>query len=419
MGNHSTSFATDYKDLITFLYYVLSFSIQLAIFGVGTVYVLSRDNRRRKKDAKKERLRLDIDDRSRKEEQRKQLLQEWRKFSQELNLKYIDMTRDKVIQRLQHAAKESSKVCISPHISGLEVVKYMINDEDSFPNAEMVDAPRYFISEQRFLSTALDELRLDLRSVFVLLNYCWSLCLLGEIPANFNQEMRRIVIVLGNLALPFYGEESDGHRFRIIKACLEKFGENPRIPKQRGRKELTDEIPYVKFLRYEPDIESGKIFTFRSDVLCCRPEEKFFRKLNFDLVVNPSKADYARKFAKTMKERSNKWICVNATPDEMVTKLIHDVRRITWKKNQNVPLDQEDDDLLQTLKAVSENEELRPALCTHEAVKQIIEDFAHGVDFFEKNGLKDFGLLKDELNQVQNRLEALKIPHFVDESKAT
>ena len=415
MGNLSTSFATDYKDLITFLYYVVSLITQGLVFVFGVLYVLHRNRRQRDKDAAKEKLRLDLDDERCKEEKRKQHLQEWRKFSQELNLNYIDMTRDKVIQRLQHA-KESRKVCISPNINGLDVLRFMINDEDSFPNAVMDDT--FSLDEGKtFKPTSLRELRLDLRSVFVLINYCWSLCLLGEIPENFNQEMRRIVIVLGNLALPFCCKESDGHRFGIIKECLEKFGGHHPIPQQRGREELTDEIPYIKFLRYEPDSKSGEIFTFKSDALCLDYEEEpFLRKLNSNLVFA---ADYARKLAKIMKERSDKWISVNATDEEMVLKLIHDVRCITWKKNKKVPLDQEDDDLLQTLKTaeVKEYEGLRPAVYTSNNLKDEIFRLKAGVRSFKMYGYKHFSSLKDSLNRFQDQLKRIKIPEFVNESQ--
>lgn len=72
--------------------------------------------------------------------------------------------------------------------------------------------------EESFQSTKLDEVRLDLEPVFVVLNQCWSLCLLGDIPNNIiNKEVRRIVIELGNLALLFKGEES---RRGIIKQCF-------------------------------------------------------------------------------------------------------------------------------------------------------------------------------------------------------
>ena len=70
------------------------------------------------------------------------------------------MTKDKAIQRIQHA-KESSKICISPHISGLDLLRYIIYDEDSFPITVLVE-PFSLDEGKTFKPTALGELRLDL-----------------------------------------------------------------------------------------------------------------------------------------------------------------------------------------------------------------------------------------------------------------
>ena len=404
------SFVTDNKDLITFVYYVLSSVIQFSAFALGVLYVLRRDSRQRKKD-----------ERRREEEKTKQRLQEWRKFSQELNLKYIDMQRDKVIQRLQHA-NESLKVCISPGINGLDVLHYMINDEASFPNT--IPHSDLFSAKQTLKPTALSELRLDLRSVFVLLNYCWSLCLLGEIPENFNEEMRRIVIELGNLALPFCSEESDKHRFRIIKECLKNFGDDPQIPQRKGREELTNELPYVKCLQYEPDKKTGKI-NFTCNIMDSKEtlftihgnmqEALFLSELHAEL-VRDSEADYTLRFAKKMKEKNNEWIWENATDEEMVLKLIHDVRCIAWKTANSVPsLDTENEDLLKALKAVKEGGEVTLDVTHQGMVKQLIMYFKQHVVKFEKDGYENFQDLKMALDTLQGHFKKLKIPEFTND----
>ncbi|XP_068693067.1 uncharacterized protein [Montipora foliosa] len=326
-SNSTTSNAL--KDL-TFAYYIISLVLQFLAFCAGTLYVLRRDYRYR-------------------EEER---LQEWRKFSEELSLKYIDMMRDKVIQRLQHA-NESLKVQISPDVNGLHVLRYMINDEDRFPNAHAIEDGRSGFPgvEKTFKPTALGKLRHDLRSVFVLLNYCWSLCLLGKIPEDVNKEMERIVIVLGKLALPFYSEESDErHRFTIIKGCLEKFGVTPT--ELTYIKDLTIKLPYVQHLQYEPNMETGKIFTFKTRAFS--RGESFLCSLHFDLVESENAADYALRFAEKMKETKDEWIGEDATDKVMVLKLIHDVRCITWKTVKNLHIDAEDEDLLETLKDIRE-----------------------------------------------------------------
>ena len=388
-SNSTTS--TALKDL-TFAYYIISLMLQFLAFSVGTLYVLRRDYRYR-------------------EEER---LQEWRKFSEELSLKYIDMIRDKVIQRLQHA-NESLKVLISPDVNGLHVLRYMINDEDRFPNAHAIEDGRSVFQgvEQTFKPTALGELRQDLRSVFVLLNYCWSLCLLGKIPEDINREMERIVIVLGKLVFPFYSEESDErHRFTIIKGCLEKFGVTPTELTQMN--DLTIKLPYVQFLQYEPNMKTGKIITFETRAFS--RGESFLCSLHFDLVESENAADYALRFAEKMKETKDEWIGEDATDEVMVLKLIHDVRCITWKTVKNLHIDAEDEDLLETVKDIRERKKVPVFLNEQEMAKGIIKRFKQQLEFdFENYGYKDFKNLKTILSQLQNDLKQSKIPEFAND----
>ncbi|XP_068733976.1 uncharacterized protein [Montipora capricornis] len=388
-SNSTTS--TALKDL-TFAYYIISLVSQFLAFCVGTLYVLRRDYRYRQEER----------------------LQEWRKFSEELSLKYIDMIRDKVIQRLQHA-NESLKVRISPDVNGLHVLRYMINDEDRFPNA--IEGRRSVFPgvEKTFKPTALGKLRHDLRSVFVLLNYCWSLCLLGKIPEDVNKEMERIVIVLGKLALPFYSEESDErHRFTIIKGCLEKFGVTPT--ELTLMKDLTSKLPYVQHLQYEPNMETGKIFTFETGALFSYGESGFLCSLHFDLVNSGNAADYALRFAKEMKETKNEWIGEDATDEVMVLKLIHDVRCITWKIVKNLHLDAEDEDLLETLKDIKESKKVPVLLMDPEKAKGIITRFKGNLElYFENCGYKNFTYLKTLLSQLQNDLKESDIPGFAND----
>lgn len=388
-SNSTTS--TALKDL-TFAYYIISLLLQVGAFCVGTLYVLRRDYRYR-------------------EEER---LQEWRKFAEELSLKYIDMIRDKVIQRLQHA-NELLKVRISPDVNGLHVLRHMINDEDRFPNAIKDGRSDFSGVKQTFKPTALSELRQDLRSVFVLLNYCWSLCLLGKIPEDVNKEMERIVIVLGNLAFPFYSEESnEPHRFTIIKGCLEKFGVTPT--ELTHIKDLTIKLPYVQFLHYEL-METGKIFTFKTDApRVGREPQAFLSSLHFDLVESENAADYALRFAKKMKETKNEWIGENATDEVMVLKLIHDVRCITWKTVKNLRINAEDKDLLETLKDIRERKNVPVFLQKQEIAKGIIKRFKGNLElYFENYGYKDFKYLKDILRQLQDDLKQSKIPEFAND----
>ena len=406
------AFATDYKDIITLGYYVATFVFQLVVFLVGTLYIRYRNEKQRTKDADEEKSRRKEEKRRHEEEKEKERLQEWRKFSQELNLKYIDMMRDKVVQRLQCAKESLEASRILPRISGLDVLLYMIDDEDSFPSA-VRDGSDHLGTEQTFKPTALGKLRHDLRSVFVLLNYCWSLCLLGEIPENFNQEMRRIVIVLGNLALPFCCKESDGHRFTIIKECLEKFSGNTPSPKQIPSGDLTKEISYLKILQYELDMKTDKIFTLKNGPRSSQLSEEanLFRQLHSDLVEGDGAAIYALRFAKKMKEMRNDWSGEDPSDEGMVRMLIHDVRNIIWEIESGVPpIGTEDSthELRKVLKVVKK-ETLFHA--DERAVECLIERFIEEVNC---NFKMDFKVLKDSIDRLQRELKKFGIPEFAN-----
>lgn len=312
------------------------------------------------------------------------------------------MTSDKVIQRLQRA-KESSNYRISPDRNGLDVLRYMVNDEDSFPSQEeLEDGPSQRRSEHHSITTAVGNLRFDLKKVFVELNYCWSLCLLGEIPEIFGREMRQIVVELGGLALPFYSEKSGKYRFKIIKECLEKFGVNPDTSEQKDVEKLTDKIPYVKFLHYEPDGKSGELFTFKT-------HKTFFIELNYGLVESSSAVDYAVKFAGKLKEKKSNWIRPYATDEEMVLQLIHDVRCMACK---NPPLSSEETELLNAFEAVKK--ELPRFLPQPEVVKMCITRFKSDLSQFEEGGYSNFPYLKEMLDRLYQNLKEIKIHDFAN-----
>ena len=406
------AFATDYKDIITLGYYVATFVFQLVVFLVGTLYIRYRNEKQRTKDADEEKSRRKEEKRRHEEEKEKERLQEWRKFSQELNLKYIDMMRDKVVQRLQCAKESLEASRILPRISGLDVLLYMIDDEDSFPSA-VRDGSDHLGTEQTFKPTALGKLRHDLRSVFVLLNYCWSLCLLGEIPENFNQEMRRIVIVLGNLALPFCCKESDGHRFTIIKECLEKFSGNTPSPKRIPSGDLTKEISYLKILQYELDMKTDKIFTLKNGPRSSQLSEEanLFRQLHSDLVEGDGAAIYALRFAKKMKEMRNDWSGEDPSDEGMVRMLIHDVRNIIWEIESGVPPIGTEDSTHELRKLVKVVKKETLFHTDERAVECLIERFIEEVN---RNFKMDFKVLKDSIDRLQRDFKKFGIPEFAN-----
>ena len=58
--------------------------------------------------------------------------------------------------------------------------------------------------------------------IFLPLNICSSLLLLGKVPINIKKELRLVVEELGNLAEPFL----TGEQQRVALKCLEHFGSN-------------------------------------------------------------------------------------------------------------------------------------------------------------------------------------------------
>lgn len=353
------AFATVYKDFITFLFYIVSTCLQSIFFGLGIVYVMRRDAQRRCRENKEEELRFERAKRDEdlrfKEEQNNQLWREWRKFSEAVNIliQYMGLKRSKTLRRLQMVADSFSKVRILPHINGLDVLRYMIDDEESFQSSE------------------LDQLRLDLEPVFVLLNHCWSMCCLGETPHHIKLEMKRIVIELGNIILPFV---SEGSRRGIIEECLRDF-DCADVPHQHiNRQQLKRDLPYVKHIQFgdgKQNYEECKNFAFTID----RFESQVPRDLKellTELIEDDNSDDYALGFAKKMQDLREDWISKDASDEEMVLKLIHDVRCNIWKaiqEEEGVQLEPGVTDV-NTLEAV--RREVAELPVTHWLIKRLI-----------------------------------------------
>ena len=153
-------FATDYKDFVTFLYYVMSLSFQTLVFVVGTIYLNCRERKQREKDQTTKQLQCD-------KEQRKQEFREWRQFSKIINMEYIRLTSNGVLQRIQKLQDSLKQIRIFRNFRCLDVLRYMIDDVQHFDSPE------------------LQKLRLDLDSIFIQLNQYWSLCFFGEVPDQF------------------------------------------------------------------------------------------------------------------------------------------------------------------------------------------------------------------------------------------
>ena len=302
-----------------FLYYLVSSCLQFAVVGLGVMYVMQKERQQRHKENKDEQLRFERNKRNEdvrlKNEHNDQLMQEWRKFSEAVNILilYMDLKRTKTLRRLQRVAKSFTEIRIVAHINALDVLRYMINKEESFQ------------------STELDQLRLDLEPVFVLLNQCWSLCLLSGIPRHVKEEVRRIFIDLGSLALLFISEQS---RRSIIKRCLRDFDCYNQHESLSGE-QLEKEIPYVKYIQFghgEQCYATCDNFTYNLDPFNPRVPQ-FLGELHLNLIQGKKSTEYALSFAKKMQKTKTDWISEDATDEEMVLKLKHDVRCNIWKKS--------------------------------------------------------------------------------------
>ena len=157
-------FAKAYKEEITFIYYVSNLFLTIAIFTVqlivGTIYLRHRDRR---------------------DQQRK----EWREFAKDIRGQCSTLKDKEVLSRVSKRKEESGNVVIYTditglHITGLDVLRNMLNNSDFQPGSTRPKSP-------------LCELREDLDSIFQLLNTCASLTLLGPVPSNIRAELGRLV----------------------------------------------------------------------------------------------------------------------------------------------------------------------------------------------------------------------------------
>ena len=170
-------------ELITLIYYCFSIGLTIVISVGGTFYLRRRDRR---------------------DHQRR----EWRRFAERIHTDYSKLKSKDIPQKISKVKNTFEAILINSTVTGLDVLRYMLTDDNY----------RNFASE----SPQLKALREDLHMIFLPLNICSSLFLLGEVPINIKEELRLVVEELGNLAEPFLtGEEQ-----RVALKCLEHFGSN-------------------------------------------------------------------------------------------------------------------------------------------------------------------------------------------------
>ena len=221
---------------------------------------------------------------------------------------------------------------IHSEVTGLDVLRYML-----------AHVNYHFANE----SPQLKCLREDLHTIFLPLNVCSSLLLLGEVPENIKGELRHAVDELGNVAKPFFTGE---HR-RIILNCLEHFGGG--LSRSNGETErrvseldsqLETIVPYVNSLQFG-GVSQQMELSNRHDYSECR---KFSlnvkanipanRQVDFKFLVKELHADlhhqtFMTNFARNFREQkaelplnSIEQISDSDSDEVVLVKVLHEVR---------------------------------------------------------------------------------------------
>ena len=186
------TFAEEYAELITFVYYCSNISLTAVVFLFGTCFLWYRDRKYQKRK----------DD----EEGRNHQRREWRKFAERINKDYSKLRRKRILENILKVKKTFEDLKVHSKVTGLDVLRYWLAD----------DRHRNVWSE----SPQLRALREDLHTIFLQLNSCHSLIHLGEVPKNITEELRYVVEELGNVAKPFL----TGDKLKVASTCLKHFG---------------------------------------------------------------------------------------------------------------------------------------------------------------------------------------------------
>lgn len=196
---------------------------------------VQRDQQRRLQEEREYQERRDQED------QRDYRRREWRQFAETIYTDYGKLKSKDIPQKISKVKNIFEHTLIHSTVTGLDVLRYMLADDNY----------RNFSSE----SPQLRALREDLHMIFVPLNTCSSLLLLGEVPENTKEELKFVVEELGNIAKPFL----TGEQRRVALKCLEHFGsdrssnaatESDEIRVRELDERLKDIVPYVKSLQF-------------------------------------------------------------------------------------------------------------------------------------------------------------------------
>lgn len=211
------NFAKAYKEEITLAYYCFNVVITTAIFLFGTIYLRRRDRR-------------------------DQQWRDWRQFAETFRGQYSTLEYKQVLSWVSNTNETFENVLICPEITGLDVLRYMLNNS-------------YFMSRSSRKS-ALYKLKKDLNSIFQLLNTCASFILLEPVPiSNMRAELGELVTELGQVTLPFF----TGDQRQTVLKCLKHFSRDGEIETEKELRDIDlttikEMVPYIEYLSFDNQV---------------------------------------------------------------------------------------------------------------------------------------------------------------------
>lgn len=368
------TFAKEYKEEITFAYYCLNVLLTSAIFLVGTIYLRRIDRR---------------------DQQRRY----WREFAETIRGQYSTLKDKQVLSSVSETTKTFENVLICQGITGLDVLRYMLNDS-------------YFASRSS-RESALYKLREDLNSIFQPLSTCASFILWGPVPSDIKVELRELVTDLGQVILPFF----KGDQRQTVLKCLKHFSRDGEIKTEKKLRDidLTIEtmVPYIKCLSFDVQnrphqrsIHYSKInkFQFKFDPVR-DPALKFLKAIQEDL----QNEKYLSYFARESRERLSylrDFDLVNSHDDKLVVMtVLHQVRVYMHFLLKEEGIDEEVSRDIELLSEIYER--VKTFKSDEEIVKTTCERFIQDLSGLKENSHRSSRRFREQLVELYQTFKDL------------
>lgn len=369
------TFAKAYRDEITFVYFCLNVLLTFAIFLVGTIYLRRIDRR----------------------DQRRR---DWREFAETIRGQYNTLKDKQVLSWVSETNKKFEKVLICQGITGLDVLRYMLNDS-------------YFASRSSRKS-ALYKLREDLNSIFQPLSTYASFILWhGPVPSNIKVELRELVTELGQVTLPFI----KGDQRQTVLKCLKHFSRDGEIKTEKKQRDidLTIEtmVPYIKCLSFDVQdrphqrsIHYSEVNKFQFEIDPVHdPALKFLKAIQKDLQNEKYLLHFARESREHLSNLQD-FDLVNSDDDRsVVMKVLHQVRVYIHLKLKEEGIDEEVSRDIELLRKIYERvARLKP---DEEIVIQTCERFIQDLSDLKKNSHHISRRFKEQLEELYEKFKNL------------